>query len=103
MPDDDVPHVDELGKGVPLLVHDLLRPLDRLHELLFSPEQDAQTKTARIQKGTRIQKRARNQIPLLQKMARIQITRIQKGRAYKRGTRKGREKHAAHTRTRAFN
>ena len=34
VPDDNVPHVDKLGEGMALLVHDLLRPLDRLHKLL---------------------------------------------------------------------
>lgn len=37
VPDDHVPHVDKLRQRVALLVHDLLGPLDSLHELLRPP------------------------------------------------------------------
>lgn len=36
VPHDDVPHVDQLRQRMPFLVHDLLGPLDGLHELLFA-------------------------------------------------------------------
>ena len=36
VPHDHVPHVNELRQRVALLIHDLLGPLDGLHELLYS-------------------------------------------------------------------